>query len=401
MSARETLPKISVVIGTRPEAIKLAPVILQLRKDSRICCRVCVTAQHRQMLDQVLETFSIEADTDLNLMQPGQTLSQLTSRTLAALDAYFAGESPDLILVQGDTTTVFCAALAAFYHQIALGHVEAGLRTGNLQSPWPEEANRVLTSRLATLHFAPTAKSKQNLLQEGVSSERIFVTGNTVIDALLWMRDKLASGGVNTHDMAGDLGINLAFARNFLSGTGLAPAGNHTPKFILVTGHRRESFGVGFRNICSAIRTLVDTRPEVGVIYPVHLNPNVQAPVSELLGNHPRIQLIPPASYAEFVWLMSKAYFILSDSGGVQEEAPSLGKPVLVMRETTERPEGVGAGTCRLVGTDPAKIVEESLLLFDDPTEYVRRSRLNNPYGDGFASKRIVQSCAQFLGLEP
>lgn len=389
---------VAVVFGTRPEAIKLAPVIQALKADGRFACRVCVTAQHRQMLDQVLKAFAIQPDTDLDLMQPGQTLGQLTARAVEALDAYLARERADLILVQGDTTTVFCAALAAFYHRIPVGHVEAGLRTGNLQSPWPEEANRVLTSRLTTLHFAPTESARQNLLKEAVPDRQIFVTGNTVIDALFWMRDRLGAKG-NRAELLNGLGINPDFARDYLAGSHSSDSAKRGRKLVLVTGHRRESFGAGFKDICKAIRTLADTRPDVGVLYPVHLNPNVQAPVNALLGNHPRIQLIAPVGYEQFVWLMSKAYFILSDSGGVQEEAPSLGKPVLVMRDTTERPEGVQAGTCRLVGTDPAKILKESTLLLGDASEYERRSRLNNPYGDGHAAPRIVRHCLQFFGL--
>ena len=398
MQHADNLPQVTVIFGTRPEAIKLAPVIHRLQKEPRLACRVCVTAQHRQMLDQVLEAFSLKPDTDLNLMQPGQTLGQLTARAIEALDGYLATEKPDLILVQGDTTTVFCAALAAFYHRIPIGHVEAGLRTGNLQSPWPEEANRVLTSRLTTLHFAPTETARQNLLQEGLPDRQIFMTGNTVIDALLWMRDRLAAKG-NHAVLLNGLGINPDFARDYLNGLEKSDSAKGGRKLVLVTGHRRESFGAGFRNICQAIRALADARPDVGVIYPVHLNPNVQAPVNEFLGNHPRIQLISPVGYEQFVWLMSQSHFILSDSGGVQEEAPSLGKPVLVMRDTTERPEGVQAGTCRLVGTDPEKILKESMLLLGDAGEYARRSRLSNPYGDGRASSRIVWHCLQFLGL--
>src|ERR1035441_10161535 len=390
--------RVSVIFGTRPEAIKLAPVILALKGDPFFDCRVCVTAQHREMLDQVLESFDINPDVDLNLMRPNQSLGALTSRAIQALDTYLVQDRPDLVLVQGDTTTVFCAALAAFYHRIPVGHVEAGLRTGNLQSPWPEEANRVLTSRLTALHFAPTETARQNLLREGVLDRQLFVTGNTVIDALLWMRARLGAKG-NRAEILNGLGINPDFARDYLDGSHLSDSAKRGRKLVLVTGHRRESFGAGFRNICKAIRALADARPDVGVLYPVHLNPNVQAPVNEFLGNHPRIQLISPVGYEQFVWLMSQSHFILSDSGGVQEEAPSLGKPVLVMRDTTERPEGVQAGTCRLVGTDPEKILKESTLLLDDAGEYARLSRLNNPYGDGHAASRIVRHCLQFLGL--
>lgn len=390
--------RISVVFGTRPEAVKLAPVVKKLKTTDGVECRVCVTGQHRQMLDQILSVFELRPDVDLDLMVPNQTLADLTARSIKALDRYFADDSPNLVLVQGDTTTVFCAALVAFYHRIPLGHVEAGLRTGDLASPWPEEANRVLTSRLTALHFAPTEGARDNLLREQVPAERIFVTGNTVIDALMWVRDRVAGRGEGFLQQAGELGIAQEFTAKFLSrnGADADPAGIH-PKFLLVTGHRRESFGDGFQNICAAIRQLVDKEEDLGIIYPVHLNPNVQGPVRNILGDHPRIQLIPPVSYEPFVWLMSKAHFILSDSGGVQEEAPSLGKPVLVMRNNTERPEGIAAGTCRLVGTDPETIVRESMLLLEDPAEYGRRSRLGNPYGDGEASGRIVKACLDFL----
>jgi len=408
--------KVSVVFGTRPEAIKLAPVVLALKSDARFECQVCVTGQHRQMLDQVLQIFGIQPDSDLNLMQPGQTLAGLTSRALAALDQYFAAQPSDLILVQGDTTTVFCAALAAFYRKIPVGHVEAGLRTYDLKSPWPEEANRVLTSRLTTLHFAPAETARQNLWKEGVADAAIFVTGNTVIDALLWMRNKLGSDSCPCDRRIEGWGLSAEFSRRFLSnGAGahlkkrIRRAPNAIPgpieqcgkqprsRLILVTGHRRESFGRGFEDLCSAIRRLVKSHDDVGVVYPVHLNPQVQEPVRRILGNHPRIQLIAPLGYEDFIWLMDHSFFILSDSGGVQEEAPSLGKPVLVMRDTTERPEGIAAGTCRLVGTNPEVILREANLLLENESEYLRRSRLRNPYGDGRAAERIVKACAEFL----
>ena len=388
--------KIALIFGTRPEAIKLAPVFFALRDEHNIQCHLCVTGQHRQMLDQVLQAFELTPDADLNLMQPGQTLGGFTSRAIAALDSYLVKEKPDLVLVQGDTTTVFCATLAAFYHHIPVGHVEAGLRTGNLESPWPEEANRVLTSRLAALHFAPTETARNNLLSEGVPSASIVVTGNTVIDALLWMRERLDSRQNGRSKILGGLDIDAGFAARFFCASEQQNGGH---KLVLVTGHRRESFGDGFMQICQAIRTLADSHPEVGIIYPVHLNPNVQRPVNEILGGHPRIALISPVGYESFVWLMSRAHFILSDSGGVQEEAPSLGKPVLVMRDTTERPEGVEAGTCRLVGTNPKRILQEANLLLNDPHEYERRSRLANPYGDGRASLRILSKCREFLEL--
>ena len=290
--------KVSVIFGTRPEAIKLAPVILALKRDSRFVCRVCVTGQHRQMLDQTLEVFGITPDVDLQLMQANQGLGKLTGRAIEALDEYLRVDQPRLVLVQGDTTTVLCAGLASFYQRIPLGHIEAGLRTGNLQSPWPEEANRVLTSRLADLHFAPTDAARQNLLREGVAPERISVTGNTVIDSLIWVRDQLRSRGTVEPRFWEELGISPAFRNDYLNG---APEAH---KLVLVTGHRRESFGPGFENICAALRELVESRQDVGVIYPVHLNPNVQQPVRRILGDHPRIQLIPPVGYEVFVRLM-------------------------------------------------------------------------------------------------
>ena len=406
-------PKISIIFGTRPEAIKLAPLALALKADERFECRIWVTGQHRQMLDQVLQVFGIVPDIDLNLMQANQSLAGLTSRAIAALDQCFATERPDLVLVQGDTTTVFCAALAAFYHHIPVGHVEAGLRTHDLESPWPEEANRVLTSRLTSLHFAPTESSKQNLLREAVKESAIFVTGNTVIDALFWVRNRLRSNADTHQRMVKELEVPDNFARRFLAkcSNGLKVPGDSTSAnsvsapdlepgtLILVTGHRRESFGRGFKDLCSAIRELVEEHPQVGVLYPVHLNPQVQQPVHQILGGHPRIQLVPPLGYEVFIWLMDRSSFILSDSGGVQEEAPSLGKPVLVMRDTTERPEGIAAGTCRLVGTNPEAILKEARALLNDPAEYGRRSALKNPYGDGQATPRILEACLLFLNV--
>ena len=390
-------PVICVIAGTRPEAIKLAPLVLGLRKNEKIKCQLCVTAQHRQMVDQALANFGIQPEVDLNLMKAGQSLSELTARLMESLGTHFDKSKPDLVLVQGDTTTVFCATLAAFYHHIPVGHVEAGLRTGNLLSPWPEEANRVLTSRLARLHFAPTDRSRRNLLHEGVAPESIFVTGNTVIDALLLVRDRINAKPDFAAQVIAQLGINRDFVRRFLSGGAKFHDQNYRGKLVLVTGHRRESFGQGFENICQSIRQLVDRHPDVGVLYPVHLNPNVQAPVRRILGDHPRIQLVEPLSYEPFVWLMEQSHFVLSDSGGVQEEAPSLGKPVLVMRDTTERPEGVDAGTCRLVGTDPETILRESAQLLENVDEYHRRSQLRNPYGDGTASAQIIRHCENFL----
>jgi UDP-N-acetylglucosamine 2-epimerase (non-hydrolysing) len=380
--------KISVVFGTRPEAIKLAPVILALRNEDWCECRVCVTGQHRQMLDQVLEVFRITPNVDLNLMAPNQTLGGLTARAMAALDEYFAEEKPDLVLVQGDTTTVFCAALAAFYHHIPIGHVEAGLRTGNLQSPWPEEANRVLTTRLAALHFAPTESNRTNLLNEKVPAEQIVVTGNTVIDALFQGLEMVRRGPSTITGLPASL-----------------MADGSPITMVLITGHRRENFGLGMENICRAVAQLAARFTKVHFVYPVHLNPNVREPVQRILGCagsdkvNGNVHLIAPLPYLSFVALMDRATLILTDSGGVQEEAPSLGKPVLVMRDTTERPEAVQAGTVKLVGSSTEAIVRETAALLDDPDRYQRMQRAHNPYGDGAAAARIVDSCRQYLGI--
>lgn len=379
--------KIAVILGTRPEAIKLAPVILALKRESDIECCVCATGQHRQMLEQVLAVFGITPDENLRVMQPNQTLGGVTARAIAALDRYLDEEKPDLVLVQGDTTTVFCAALAAFYHKIPVGHVEAGLRTGNLQAPWPEEANRVLTSRLATLHFAPTASARQNLLREGVSDAKITVTGNTVIDALFLALEKVQANPPVIPNLPDTL-------KPFTNSQ------NGVPRMVLITGHRRENFGIGFENICRAIAELAHRFKDTSFVYPVHLNPNVQEPVMRLLGQHGKadcplqnVHLLEPLPYLAFVGLMARATLILTDSGGVQEEAPSLGKPVLVMRETTERPEAVTAGTVRLVGTDREKIVTEVSRLLTDREAYEIMARAHNPYGDGYAASRIVEVC--------
>ncbi|HQT94557.1 MAG: UDP-N-acetylglucosamine 2-epimerase (non-hydrolyzing) [Acidobacteria bacterium 21-70-11] len=374
--------KVSIVFGTRPEAIKLAPVVLALRADPRFACDVCVTAQHRQMLDQVLEAFAIAPDADLDLMVPEQTLAGLTGRAIEAIDRHLAEAKPDLVLVQGDTTTTFCAALASFYRHIPVGHVEAGLRTGNLESPWPEEANRILTTRLARLHFAPTAGNRANLLREGVPGDRIVVTGNTVIDALF---------------------LALEIVKNARPAIPGLPDGvvSGAQPLVLITGHRRENFGPGFEAICQAIAELARRFPDAAFVYPVHLNPNVRRPVDAILrfAGTANIHLIEPLSYLPFVAMMSRATVILSDSGGVQEEAPSLGKPVLVMRDTTERPEAVTAGTVKLVGTDRRAIVEEASRLLTDRVAYDAMARATNPYGDGKATGRIVAACASFLGL--
>ena len=370
------MKNVLVVFGTRPEAIKLAPVVRQLQKFPALATRICVTAQHRELLDQVLRVFGLEVHRDLDLMQPGQTLAGLTARILQALDPALAAEQPHLVVVQGDTTTAFAAALAAFYRRIPVAHVEAGLRTGDPAAPFPEEMNRVLAARLASLHFPPTAMAAGNLAREGVDPRRVVVTGNTAVDAVLEVRDRLAAGALP----AGEF-----------------PFLDQRRKLIVVTAHRRESFGEGFRRICSALRRLA-LRRDVQIVFPVHPNPEVRAVVDRELRGAPSVVLLEPLEYLPFVDLMRRAHFLLTDSGGIQEEAPSLGKPVLVLREQTERPEAVAAGTARLVGTAEAAIVREALLLLEDPAEYARRSQVSNPYGDGRAGERIAQSIQAFLG---
>ncbi|MBK4784404.1 MAG: UDP-N-acetylglucosamine 2-epimerase (non-hydrolyzing) [Pantoea sp. Pent] len=370
--------KVLTVFGTRPEAIKMAPLVQALAQDAAFESRLCVTAQHREMLDQVLRLFRLQPDYDLNIMRPEQGLTEITSRILQGMKTVLADFQPDVVLVHGDTTTTFAASLAAFYHQIPVGHVEAGLRTGNLMSPWPEEANRTLTGHLASYHFTPTENSRQNLLRENLPDARIFVTGNTVIDALLWVRDRVLDDA--------DLNARLAARHPFLEAD---------KKLILVTGHRRESFGEGFERICSALAQLARQHPQLQIVYPVHLNPNVSEPVNRILSGINNIILIKPQEYLPFVWLMNRAWLILTDSGGIQEEAPSLGKPVLVMRETTERPEAVAAGTVKLVGTDVNKIVAEVSLLLQDDEAWQAMSRAHNPYGDGHACARILQALKQ------
>ena len=379
MNPRRTL---AVIFGTRPEAIKLAPVILGLREHPAFNCHVCVTAQHRQMLDQVLEVFQIKPDTDLDLMEPNQTLGRFSARALEAVDRFLTRARPDLVLVQGDTTTVFMAALAAFYHHIPVGHVEAGLRTGNLQSPWPEEANRVLTSRLTDLHFAPTTASRDNLLKEGVAAERITVTGNTVIDALFLALDRVKRNRPAIPGLPADM---LA-------------AWEDRP-VVLITGHRRENHGPGFDAICRAIAELARRFPQTQFVYPVHLNPNVREPVQRILGTATarNVHLIEPLPYLPFIALLDRSTLVLTDSGGIQEEAPSLGKPVLVMRDTTERPEAVEAGTVKLVGTDYDALVRETSRLLTDRAAYDAMARAHNPYGDGKATGRILQACERFF----
>lgn len=362
--------KVLVVFGTRPEAIKMAPVVKRLAAADGIAIRVCVTAQHREMLDQVLGLFEIVPDHDLDIMQPGQDLHDITAAVLTGLRPVLREFRPDLVLVHGDTSTTLAASLAAYYEQIPVGHVEAGLRTGNIYSPWPEEINRRVAGVVTRLHFAPTEGAKANLTAENVPGDWITVTGNTVIDALLEVIARID----------GDPQLGARFAAEF----GLDPA----KRMILVTGHRRESFGGGFERICEALARLA-RRDDVEIVYPVHLNPNVKGPVEDKLGTLPNVRLMPPQDYLPFVYLMSKAAVILTDSGGVQEEAPSLGKPVLVMRETTERPEAVEAGTVKLVGTDVAAIIGETSALLDDPAAYEKMARAHNPYGDGLAAGRI------------
>jgi UDP-N-acetylglucosamine 2-epimerase (non-hydrolysing) len=362
--------KVLSVFGTRPEAIKMAPVIRALEAAGGIQSRICVTAQHREMLDSVLEAFDISVDHDLDLMRPGQDLYDLTSKVLGGLRPILIREAPDHVLVHGDTTTTFAAALAAFYARIPVGHVEAGLRTGCRYSPWPEEINRRLAGHIASLHYAPTNRARDNLLAEGISGESILVTGNTVIDALLQAVEKIKSMD------------RLEDQFSYL---------DPGSRVVLVTGHRRENFGAGFEQICNALGQLA-RRDDIEIVYPVHLNPNVQGPVRERLSAFDNVHLIEPLDYLPFVSLMNRAEIIITDSGGVQEEAPSLGKPVLVMRETTERPEALEAGTVRLVGTDVGKIVESVNELLDNPAEYQRMSRAHNPYGDGRAAARIVDA---------
>jgi UDP-N-acetylglucosamine 2-epimerase (non-hydrolysing) len=374
------MKKILSIFGTRPEAIKMAPVIKELEKHpERFASVVCVTAQHRQMLDQVLSLFEIRPDYDLDIMQPGQDLFDVTCRVLQGLKAVLEKERPDLVLVHGDTTTTMAASIASYYCRTKVGHVEAGLRTGDKFAPFPEEINRRLTGAVADLHFAPTETSRQNLLREGVDDRTIFVTGNTVVDALLSVSSKIESADALKRDLQEQF--------SFL---------DRGKKLILVTGHRRENFGAGFEDICRALSDLAGSHPEAEILYPVHLNPNVQEPVRRILGGGvlPNMHLIEPVDYLPFVYLMNRAHFIITDSGGVQEEAPSLGKPVLVMRQTTERPEAVDAGTVKLVGTDRERILAEAARLLTDEAAYRAMSLAHNPYGDGRASQRIAEAIA-------
>jgi len=372
--------RILTVFGTRPEAIKMAPVVHELAREAAIEAKVCVTAQHREMLDQVLDLFEIKPDFDLNIMKPDQDVTDVTCAILAGMRGVFAKFRPDCVLVHGDTATTLASTLASYFQKVPVGHVEAGLRTGDLYSPWPEEANRKLTGALARMHFAPTETSRQNLLREGVSAGAIVVTGNTVIDALMWVKQKLDADIVLRHRLATQF-----------------PYLSESRRIVLITGHRRESFGAGFERICQAVAQAAAQFPDVDFVYPVHLNPNVREPVNRLLRGLKNVYLIEPLDYLPFVYLMDRSYIILTDSGGVQEEAPSLGKPVLVMRDTTERPEAVEAGTVRLVGTDIIAIVSQIALLLTAPSEYQSMSFAHNPYGDGSASKRIVRHLLQAL----
>ena len=367
------MKKILVVFGTRPEAIKMAPVVKALQRNKLFETKLCITGQHRQMLDQVMDIFVMKADFDLNVMGHNQTLVDVTCKVLKGMEDVFSQWRPDMILVQGDTTTVFAAALAAFYHKIDVGHIEAGLRTGNRYSPWPEEMNRLLATRMSTLHFAPTETSKNNLLDEKVDPKTVFVTGNTVIDALF---EALA-----IIDSDSKLSNELAAKFNFI---------DHEKRLILVTGHRRENFGDGFLQICRAIAQLAE-RDDVQIIYPMHMNPHVRQPVNEILSDKKNVFLIEPLDYLSFLYVMRRSYLILTDSGGVQEEAPSLGKPVIVMRDTTERPEAVAAGTVVLAGAEQKKIAGFAFKLLDNQVFYNKMAHAHNPYGDGKAAERIIK----------
>ncbi len=370
--------RVLLVFGTRPEAIKMAPLYKALEKNSRFQTKICITAQHREMLDQVLKLFDIKPDFDLDIMQEGQSLTDITTTIISKLKPVLKKINPDLILVHGDTATTFAASLAAYYEKIKIGHIEAGLRTGNIYSPWPEEAYRKLTSVITNFHFAPTKISKNNLLKEGISESNIKITGNTVIDALFWTRKKIQNDK--------SISETLSARYDYL---------DINKKLILVTGHRRESFGSGFKRICKALKKIATKHQDVQILYPVHLNPNVQKPVNNFLSNMKNIFLTKPLDYLDFCFLMDKSEIILTDSGGIQEEAPSLGKPVLVMRSLTERPEAVESGTVKLVGTDENMIFEEVNNLLVNRLKYDQMSKANNPYGDGNASSRIVKFLLQ------
>ena len=371
------MKKVLLVFGTRPEAIKMAPLVKAFQEQNKFFdTKICVTGQHREMLDQVLDLFEIKTDFDLDVMRPNQDLYDVTGKILQGMKEVFSRYRPDIVFVHGDTTTTFTVSLAAFYEKIDVAHIEAGLRTNNIYSPWPEEANRKLTSQLTTYHFAPTQQSQNNLLRENIASEKIIVTGNTVIDALLFMQNKLETN----KDFR-------AQVKKSIVDKGFDPEAS---EFILVTGHRRENFGQGIINICSALKTIAIERPHLNIVYPVHLNPNVFRPVNDLLGQIKNVFLIEPLQYEEFIYLMSLAKLIITDSGGVQEEAPSLGKPVLVMRDATERPEAVEAGTVKLVGTSLDGIVSATSELLDNQSVYDNMAKAHNPYGDGKACDRII-----------
>ncbi len=373
------MQKILIVFGTRPEAIKMAPLVKAFQKHTdSFETKVCVTAQHREMLDQVLDLFEIVPDYDLDIMKPGQDLYDVTSNVLLGMKSVLTDFKPDIVFVHGDTSTTFATSLAAFYQQIRVAHVEAGLRTGDIYSPWPEEANRQLTTQITAYHFAPTTTSEANLLKENVNPHSIKVTGNTVIDALFLALEKIK----NNTDLEKQIIHQLSTMNYQLK--------NDT-KIILVTGHRRENHGQGFINICTALKEIALGNPDIDIVYPVHLNPNVQKPVKELLSDIANVHLIEPLQYEQFIYMMDKSYFIITDSGGVQEEAPSLGKPVLVMRDTTERPEALEAGTVKLVGTDTELIIKEAQELIDSKEAYTRMSKASNPYGDGHACEKIVK----------
>lgn len=377
--------KIMFVFGTRPEAIKMAPVIKKFQQDEqRFYTRICITAQHREMLDQVLELFEIKPHYDLNIMKQGQSLPGLNASILLGVTDVLEKEAPNLVFVQGDTTTTFVAAQAAYYQKSLVAHIEAGLRTKNKYSPFPEEINRRLTSELSDIHFSPTESAKMNLIAEGFEESSIYITGNTIIDALKWVLKK--------HQK---IGANKKWVEWFASNYNFSLSNNR--KTILVTGHRRESFGKGFEMICKALSKLAANNPEIQIIYPVHLNPNVQEPVYSILGNMSNILLIPPIDYEPFIFLMNRSHLILTDSGGIQEEAPTLGKPILIMRDTSERPEGIKAGSAKLVGTDMDKIVQETQKLLMESSEYERMSKINSPYGDGEASDRILRTIVRLF----
>ena len=371
------MKKVLLVFGTRPEAIKMAPLVKAFEAEPSIISKVCVTAQHREMLDQVLDMFEITPDYDLNIMKAGQDLFDVTSNVLLGLKNVLSDFQPDIVLVHGDTSTTSSAALAAFYSKVKVGHVEAGLRTGDIYSPWPEEANRQITGVLANYHFAPTTTSQDNLLRENKNPKDIIVTGNTVIDALFLALDKIEKNETLKNQIIEKINSEYKLQDD--------------KKIILVTGHRRENHGQGFINICEALKTIATNNPDIDIVYPVHLNPNVQKPVNEILSNTPNVYLINPLQYESFLYLMNKSYFIITDSGGVQEEAPSLGKPVLVMRDTTERPEALDAGTVKLVGTNKELIIKEAQKLLDDEDEYNTMAKAHNPYGDGKACEKIVK----------